>query len=603
MLRLFAWKHFPGSTLRSFHTSRAIFSSNAAQPLASLAQEQRQSYIHHIGKHPLVYRNVGQHLRLAAEKYPNNEAIVSCHENIRLTYSEVLEKVDRLAASFYQLGLQKGDRIGIWAPNGTQFYLSALAAARAGLISVGINPAFQTPEAEYSLNKVGIKALIAAEKHRTQNYYEMLTRIIPELQTDRTGQLRSKKVPSLQTVIFDNDSGPSLPGTISFKDLYNLATEQDLSLIESIQTKISPDSGTNLQFTSGTTGKPKAALMSHYGFVNNGIHIAKRNEFDLKQHRICLQVPLFHAYAMVIGVMAAITYGTTLVLPGAGYRPFESLEAIIKEKCTVIYGTPTMYVDLVNQIRQSKIQLPSVDLAVTGGATCSPKLFMDIQEALGVRQVKTVFGMTEASAVLFQSLHDDSKENVLGTVGHLTDHYEAKVVDGDGNVVPFGAPGELWVRGYGTMLGYWEDEIRTKETIDVDKWLKTGDQFVLREDGYGQIVGRLKEVIIRGGENIFPKEIEDFLNTHPAILETHCVAVLDERMGEEVCAFVRLKDPAHTVDMQGIGEFCRGKIAHFKIPKYLRVLEEFPKTTSGKVQKFRLQEMFKNESKEKLFYF
>ncbi|XP_058447930.1 medium-chain acyl-CoA ligase ACSF2, mitochondrial isoform X1 [Malaya genurostris] len=595
MTRIFTLKATAWSACRSFHSSKVL----TATPTVSDGQhhEQRQSYIHHIGKQPLVYRNVGQHLRLAAEKFPNNEAIVSCHEQKRLTYSEVLEKVDRLAASFYQLGLQKGDRVGIWAPNGTQFYLSTLAAARAGMISVGINPAFQIPELEYSLNKVGVKAIISAERYRSQNYYEMLSNLAPELKSSPVGQLKSSKLPFLETIIAASDSGKPLPGTISFEDLFSLGTDESTSQVETLQEKISPDSGVNLQFTSGTTGQPKAALMSHYGFVNNGIHIAQRNEFDRKQHRICLQVPLFHAYAMVIGVVTAMTFGTTIVVSGAGYNPQESLEAIKKEKCTAIYGTPTMYVDLINKVRETGFKLPSVDLAVTGGATCSPKLFKDILNVLGVQKVKTVFGMTEASAVLFQSLYEDSTEDILETVGHLTDHYEAKVVDLEGNTVPMGASGELWVRGYGTMLCYWNDVQRTKETLDVDKWLRTGDQFILRDDGYGKIVGRIKEVIIRGGENIFPREIEDFLNTHSKILETHCVGVPDDRLGEEVCAFVRLKDSSQSLDLSELKEYCKGKIAHFKVPKYLRLVEQYPKTTSGKIQKFKLVELFENSRK------
>uniref|UniRef100_A0A8D8AH55 Medium-chain acyl-CoA ligase ACSF2, mitochondrial n=2 Tax=Culex pipiens TaxID=7175 RepID=A0A8D8AH55_CULPI len=335
--------------------------------------------------------------------------------------------------------------------------------------------------------------------------------------------------------------------------------------------------------------------MHHYGFVNNGIHIAVRNEFDRSLHRICLQVPLFHAYAIVVGIMAALTHGTTLVLPDSGYNPLQSLEAIVKEKCTTIYGTPTMYVDLIKAVRETNFQMPVVAQAVTGGASCSPKLFQDIRDVLRVRKPKTVFGMTEASAILYQSLFNDDGDELLNTVGHVTDHYEAKVVDSAGNTVPFGTPGELWVRGYGTMLGYWNDPKKTKETIDVDKWLRTGDQFVLRADGYGKIVGRIKEVIIRGGENIFPKEIEDFLNAHPKILETHCIAVPDERMGEEVCAYVRLKDGKGQLDLSEIRDYCKGKIAHFKIPRYLRIVQRFPKTNSGKVQKFLLQQMFAKE--------
>ncbi|KAL9707222.1 hypothetical protein quinque_010740 [Culex quinquefasciatus] len=572
-------------TPRFYHSSKPLRCAGATS--SGLAQEQSQSYIHHIGKEPLVYRNVGQHLRLAAEKYPNNEAIVSCHQAQRLTYSDVLEKVDRIAASFYQLGLKKGDRVGIWAPNGTQFYLSTLAAARAGMISVVINPAYQIPEIEYAIKKVGVKAIYIPERYLSQRYYEMLAQLAPELATSKPGELQSSKLPSLSAVIVDSESGGSYR-TVQYQDLFTLSSSEDQSKIESLQSQISPDSGVNIQFTSGTTGQPKAALMSHYGFVNNGIHIGFRNEFNLKDHRICVQTPFFHVFGMVIGIVAAMSYGTTLVLPGPGFKVAESLEAIDKEKCTVIYGTPTMYVDLVRRVREANIKLPPIDLAVTGGAICSPKLFEDIQEVLGVRQVKTVFGMTEASAVLFQSLFNESKDKVLQTVGHLHDHYEAKVVDANGNTVPMGAPGELWVRGYGTMLGYWGDPQKTKETIDVDKWLKTGDQFELRPDGYGKIVGRMKEMVIRGGENIYPKELEDFLNTHPKILETHCIGVPDERMGEELCAYVRLKDEGQSLEHAEMKQFCKGKISHFKIPKYLRIVDEFPKTVSGKIQKFKL---------------
>nr|XP_029709505.1 acyl-CoA synthetase family member 2, mitochondrial-like [Aedes albopictus] len=391
----------------------------------------------------------------------------------------------------------------------------------------------------------------------------------------------------------DTSSGTSLPGTISYKDMLQLSTEQGITAIQSLQSTISPDSGLNMQFTSGTTGLPKAALVTHNGFINNAIHLAHRNEFDVKQHRICLQLPLFHAFAMVVGVLTAFTYGTTIVLPGARYKPMESLEAIVKEKCTAIYGTPTMYVDLVNKVRETNFKLPPVDLAVTGGATCSPQLFTDILEILNVRKAKTVYGLTEACGIVFQSMFHDTRELILDTVGHLMDHFEAKVVDGKGNAVPFGTPGELWVRSSGMMLGYWGDEKKTKETLDADGWLRTGDQFVLREDGYGKIVGRIKEIIIRGGENIFPREIEDYLNTHPKVLETHCVGVPDPRMGEEICAFVRLKEEGQTLGFDEMKDFCKGQMAHFKVPKYLRVVDEFPKTTSGKVQKFKLVEMFK----------
>ncbi|KFB41496.1 AGAP008557-PA-like protein [Anopheles sinensis] len=458
---------------------------------------------------------------------------------------------------------------------------------------VGINPAYQIPELQYALEKVGVKALVAAKGYRQQNNYGMISHIVPELASSKPGELRSKQLPALSTVIIDSDD--HLPGAIKFSDLYDLSSERDISKIEYLQAKICPDSGVNLQFTSGTTGQPKAALMSHFGFVNNGIHIGRRNELDRKEHRMCVQVPLFHAYGMVIATMAGMSHGATVVLPAAGFKAADSLAAIIREKCTVILGTPTMYVDLVRRIVESGAKLETPEIAATGGATCSPKLFADIKHSLGVRKVKTVFGMTETTAVIFQSLFEESPEDVQQTVGHVMDHYEAKVVDQEGNTVPFGTAGELWVRGYGTMLGYWGDEKKTKETIDADRWLRTGDQFVLREDGYGKIVGRMKEVVIRGGENIYPREVEDYLNTYPKVLEAHCIGVPDERTGEELCAYVRPKNPSDTITREELKRFCEGKLAYYKVPKYVRVLNDLPKTTSGKVQKFKLVEMFLKE--------
>uniref|UniRef100_A0A182V437 Medium-chain acyl-CoA ligase ACSF2, mitochondrial n=1 Tax=Anopheles merus TaxID=30066 RepID=A0A182V437_ANOME len=458
---------------------------------------------------------------------------------------------------------------------------------------VGINPAYQVPELEYALQKVGVKALVAAEGYRQQNYYGMISHIAPELASSKPGELKSKTLPELSAVIIDSQK--SLPGAIKFSELFELPSEQAISKVEMLQSKIMPDSGVNLQFTSGTTGHPKAALMSHFGFVNNGLHIGNRNEMDQRMHRLCVQVPLFHAFGMVIAIMAALSYGSTLVLPTAGFKAADSLAAIVRERCSIILGTPTMYVDLVRRIVESGAKLDSPEIAVTGGATCSPKLFADIKHTLGVRKVKTVFGMTETTAVIFQSLFEESPEDVQQTVGHVTDHYEAKVIDRDGHIVPFGTAGELCVRGYGTMLGYWGDEKKTKETIDADRWLRTGDQFMLREDGYGKIVGRLKEVVIRGGENIYPKEVEDYLNTYPKILEVHCIGVPDERTGEELCAYVRLKDPEETIDREEIKRYCEGKLAYYKVPKYVRVLNDLPKTTSGKVQKFKLAQLFAAE--------
>ncbi|KAH8241477.1 hypothetical protein KR026_006395 [Drosophila bipectinata] len=554
------------------------------------------SHKHHVGKEPLVYRTVGSQLELSAAEFGNAEAIVSCHEGKRYTFKSLLKEADGLAAGLLKLGLKRGDTVGLWAPNYMHWYLGMMGAARAGLTSVGINPAFQGPEVAYCLNKVNIKAIIAPESFKTQNYYEILRDICPEIVNAESGKIRSEKFPHLQSVIINSNDG--LKGAIRFDDLLDLANKSEREEITKIQTQVLPESPCNIQFTSGTTGNPKAAALSHYNFVNNGIHVGNRNE--LAGERICVQVPMFHAFGVVITIMGAMTKGATMVLPAAGFSPKDSLQAIVNEKCSVLHGTPTMYVDLVNTQRKLKLPLGRIKKAVTGGAIVSPQLIKDVREVLGVESVRSVYGLTETTAVIFQSLPGDHDDIVLNSVGHLQDHIEAKVVDAEGKCVPYGQPGELCVRGYVTMLGYHGDEEKTTETIGKDKWLRTGDQFILEENGYGRIVGRLKEMIIRGGENIFPKEIEDFLNAHPDIIEAHVIGVPDERLGEEVCAFVRLNegvDPA-SFTAEALKAYSKGKLAHFKIPRFVIPVDSFPKTTSGKIQKFKLVKAFKERQSQ-----
>ncbi|XP_017043963.1 medium-chain acyl-CoA ligase ACSF2, mitochondrial [Drosophila ficusphila] len=554
------------------------------------------SHMHYVGKDPLVYHTIGQQLDLTAAKYGDVEAIVSCKEGKRYTFKSLLKEADALAAGFRKLGLQKGDAIGLWAPNYMHWYLGMMGAARAGLTSVGLNPAFQGPEMAYCLNKVDIKAIIAPESFKSQNYYEILKSICPEISDAEPGKIKSEKFPHLKSVIIDGND--SLKGAFRFDNLLDLANQSERAEVAQIQKSIQPESACNIQFTSGTTGNPKAAVLSHFNFVNNGIHVGNRNE--LEGERICVQVPMFHAFGVIITIMAALTKGATMVLPCPGFNPKDSLAAIVKEKCTMIHGTPTMYVDLVNTQKKLQVPLGRIKKAVTGGAIVSPQLIKDVRDVLRVESVRSVYGLTETTAVIFQSRPGDSNDIVLNSVGHLQDHIEAKVVDAEGNCVPFGQPGELCVRGYTTMLGYHGDEEKTKETIGKDRWLRTGDQFILEENGYGRIVGRLKEMLIRGGENIFPKEIEDFLNSHPQVIEAHVIGVPDERLGEEVCAFVRLEEGVDPTSFtaETLKAYSKGKLAHFKVPRYVIIVDSFPKTTSGKIQKFKLVEAF-NQEQEK----
>ncbi|KAG4077543.1 hypothetical protein HA402_002970 [Bradysia odoriphaga] len=548
------------------------------------------SYYHYIGKEPLKYRTIGQQLARAADKFGDNDAIVSYHEGKRLTYSQALKKIDQFAAGLLKLGLSRGDRIGIWAPNTMNWYIAVMAAAKAGLISVAINHSYQIPEMAYCIKKVGIKAIVTTETFKTQKYYDMLCKIVPEIRDASDGIIRSSEYNSLRAVIMDSDNDH--PGTFKFEDICSAPSNKDIIDLNNRLSLIQPDDPCNIQFTSGTTGKPKAAVMSHYGFVNNAIHVANRMELGEKYHKICVQVPLFHAFGIVISLCVAVEHGSTVVLPSPGFNPEQSLRAIVDEKCTLLNGTPTMYVDLIAKQKELNLPITTAEIAVTGGATCSPQLLRNIKSTFGLRSVKTAFGMTELSPVCFISKKEDTEYQVTQTVGFILDHLEAKVTNEQGQIVPFGTPGELCVRGYSTMLEYFDDPQKTKETISNDRWLRTGDQFVLQEDGYGQIIGRYKEMIIRGGENIFPKEIENFLSTHPEILENYAFGVPDERLGEEICVHIRTTEKGKSLTADDIRNFCKGSIAYFKIPKYIKFVDDFPKTTSGKIQKFKLQEQF-----------
>ncbi|XP_030755419.1 medium-chain acyl-CoA ligase ACSF2, mitochondrial-like isoform X2 [Sitophilus oryzae] len=464
-----------------------------------------------------------------------------------------------------------------------------MACARGGYILVNINSAYQPSELEYCINKVGVKCIISDYKFKTQNYYDFLNEISPEISTSEPGKLKCTRMPTLENIIVITEE--DLRGAFKFQEILDLATDSRVKNAYALQDSIDPDQPCHIQFTSGTTGQPKAAIQSHFHLVNNSFFLGKRNELDRKQHSICVQVPFFHAFGTDITICAALNHGATLVVPSPGYDPDKSLDAIRDEKCSVIHGTPTMYVDLINRQKVRKEDI-SPEIAVCGGASCSPHLFRQMSELLKVKKVKSIYGLTEATAVIFQSLYDDNEYQSTSTVGYIGDHLEAKVINEEGKIVPRGVPGELCIRGYCTTLGYWDDEDKTKELISSDKWLRTGDQFVIEENGYGKVVGRLKELIIRGGENIFPREIEDLLNTHPDILESHVIGLPHERLGEEICACVRTTGTS--LSLEEIKAYCKGKVAYFKIPSILKIVESFPKTTSGKIQKYKLVNLFKD---------
>ncbi|KAJ8917664.1 hypothetical protein NQ315_005111 [Exocentrus adspersus] len=555
-------------------------------------EKSRLSYLHNVGSEPLRPLTFGKLLEDTVSKHGDKYAVISRHQNKKLSYSDVLTQSDKLAAGLISMGLKPGDRVGLWAQNIAEWYISFLACTRAGFQSVAVNPAYQPKELEYCINKVGVKSIICGEKYRDQTCYGILEQVCQELPKCEPGKLNSKKLPTLKSVV--TTSGESLRGTYNFEEVLGLADPASISSIKKNQDTIKIDDPINIQLTSGTTGNPKAAAVSHFSLVNNGFYIGRRNELDRKHHRICVQVPLFHAFGTAITISAGINYGATLVLPCEGYSPNKSLDAIKDENCSIIHGTPTMYVDLVRVQKERKEKI-AAEIAVSGGAPCSPSLFKDMLTVLGVNKVKSVFGLSETTAVVFQSQSEDDEYKSTSTVGYLQEHLEAKIIDANNQIVPVGTPGELCIRGYCNMLGYYKDEAKTKETIEASGWLRTGDQFVLEETGYGRIVGRLKEMIIRGGENVFPKEIEDFLNTHPHILETHVIGLPHERLGEEICACIRVQEGC-VVTLADLNVFCKGNISHFKIPSVLITVETFPKTLSGKIQKFKLKELALNNN-------
>ncbi|XP_026733289.1 acyl-CoA synthetase family member 2, mitochondrial [Trichoplusia ni] len=543
-----------------------------------------QSYLHNPGSEPLVDDTLGEILYQAANRHPDRIAVTSLHEDVSMTYGELLRQADSLGCALRAQGLEKGDRVGVWTHNNTAWIVAVVAAARAGLISVLINPVYEKSELSYCLNKTQIKSLLIGEGLPNRNYYGTLSQVIPEIQNSSPGSLKSAKVPSLTSII--TAGSHKLAGAIRLDSL----TGGSGSQISRYGSEVKSSDGCIIHFTSGTTGDPKAALDSHKGVVNNTYFIGKRMTFHEGRHNICVQVPLFHALGSVATVHAGLRHGCTLVLPSPTYDINANIKAMFSEKCTVITGTPTMFVDMLAKVKTMGEVPSKLRVALAAGAPCSPQLIRDLEKYLKTESVKGLYGMTETTASVFQSIAGDSTDLVAETVGYIQDHVEVKVVDEDNNMVPFGSPGELVVRGYNTMICYWDEPEKTRQTISEDGWLKTGDKFTISEDGYGRIVGRLKDIIIRGGENIAPKEIEDLLNTHPDIIESQVIGVPDERLGEDLCAVLRVKEGA-TVTVEDIKNLCTGQLARFKIPRQLKITQEFPKTASGKIQKYQLRNL------------
>ncbi|GAB6026903.1 hypothetical protein CHUAL_013548 [Chamberlinius hualienensis] len=552
---------------------------------------KKLSYVHGAGTVPLIGTTVGQFVDEAAEKFGNDEAFVDCFFEIRKTFHQYVEDINNFATGLLSLGLQRSDRVGIWAPNRYEWLVAQYGATKAGLIVVSLSPAYKTAEFEYALQLVQLKAVIAPPTFFIQEYYQMAAEVIPELQSAKYGtKIKSKKHPYFEMFISMSDD-EQLNGTFKFSDVLKAGGSSEKKQLEELQDKIQISDTNCIMFTSGTTGKPKAAMISHHSLIN-GSYIMGNKPIALQSRRLCAIVPFFHVFGYVALSFSGVLGGRCIVVPHPLFNAGSILETIQKEKCTSIYGTPTMFVDILNHPDCSKTDLSSLCQGGTSGAPCPPALIKRFTDEIKIQEYNTGYGMTELAGGAFNTLSDDSVETKATTVGKVYDFLEAKLTDpSTGDIVPIGTPGEICVKGYKVMKGYWNDEAATKEAIR-DGWLHTGDIGILDENGNLTVVDRIKDLIIRGGENIYPKEIEDFFMTHPKISEAHAFGIPDERMGEEVCIWI-MPRPNETMTKEDVDKHCKGKISHFKIPRYVHFVEDFPKTISGKVKKFEMRETMK----------
>ncbi len=544
------------------------------------------SYVHGVSPTPLLGQTVGQLFDKAVERWPGNEALVVRHQEIRWTYRDLKREVDALAAGLIGLGLKPGDRLGIWSPNNAEWVVTQFASAKAGLILVNINPGYRVPELDYALNKVGCKALITAARFKTSDYVAMLGELAPELDGAAPGELKAERLPDLRWVIRLDRKKYS--GMLNYGDIPGMASKDARRRLAELETELQFDDPINIQFTSGTTGAPKAATLTHHNIVNDAYFVGETMELS-ERDRLCIPVPMYHCFGMVLGALTCVAHGATMVFPAEGFEPLEVLRTVEAERCTALHGVPTMFIAELDQVDFAKFNLSNLRTGVIAGAPCAIELMKRLIGEMHLSEVTIAYGMTETGPVSFETSVHDPVERRVTTVGRVLPHTEVKIVDEAGRVVPVGTPGELLTRGYCVMPGYWSDPERTKKAIDEAHWIRSGDIATLDEEGYCDIVGRLKDMLIRGGENIFPREIEEFLFGHPEIEDVQVIGVPDPKFGEEVCAWIKLH-PDATMSAQDVRAFCEGKIAHFKIPRYVKFVEDFPMTVTGKVQKFVMRE-------------
>jgi fatty-acyl-CoA synthase len=532
------------------------------------------SYVHGASPVPLLGETIGENLDRVVARVPDRDALVSVHQGIRLSYAQFHAAVEEVARGLLALEVQPGERVGIWSPNNAEWVILQYATAKVGAILVNVNPAYRTSELAYALGQSGVSILVLAPRFRQADYLDTVDQVAGEL-------------PALARRVV---LGPETPaGAMGWDDLRQAGERVPVDRLREREALLQFDDPINIQYTSGTTGFPKGATLSHHNILNNGFFIGEGCGYT-EADRVCIPVPLYHCFGMVLGNLACTTHGAAMVYPAEAFEPEATLAAVQAERCTSLYGVPTMFIAELEDPRFTEFDLSSLRTGIMAGSPCPVEVMKKVQSDMHMAEVTICYGMTETSPVSFQTATDDPVDKRVSTVGRVHPHVEAKVIDPDnGRIMPRGQPGELCTRGYLVMLGYWEDEEATAAAIDRAGWMHTGDLATVDEDGYANIVGRIKDMVIRGGENIYPREVEEFLYQHPAVSDVQVVGVPDEKYGEELCAWVRLKE-GHSVDGEELRAWCKGRIATFKIPRYWKFVDGFPMTVTGKVQKFKMRE-------------
>jgi fatty-acyl-CoA synthase len=539
----------------------------------------------------LIEQPIGRHFEAMVQRFPQREALVSRHQNLRYTYHALNRECDRLASALMRAGLAQGDRVGLWAHNCAEWLLMQLATAKVGIVLVNINPAYRVTELEYALNKVGCKMLVTMTVYKTSDYLAIVRELAPELATSTAGSLSAARAPDLTTVV--QLGAQDVPGTFRFADLLATGDPDDAAVMR-VGSTLSATDPINIQFTSGTTGFPKGATLTHRNILNNGFFVGEAMKLT-KHDRLCIPVPLYHCFGMVLGNLACLTHGATIVYPSDGFDPLTVLETVQAERCTGLHGVPTMFIAELAHPRFAEFDLSSLRTGIMAGSPCPIEVMKKVVSDMHMAEVTIAYGMTETSPVSCQSTTGTPLGMRVATVGLVQPHLEIKVIDvASGETVPIGVTGEFCTKGYSVMHGYWGDAQKTHEAIDADGWMHTGDLATMDAQGYVNIVGRIKDMVIRGGENVYPREIEEFLYRHPAVSDVQVIGVPDAKYGEELCAWIILK-PGNSVTASDIRAFCAGQIAHYKVPRHIKFVDAFPMTITGKIQKFVMRDTMKHE--------